>query len=196
MAVLSTWHGAGNESGWSFKFDVAMAGGGSLRSSFLCGLRGYHEYHAIWTPTISEELVAKHENHNVHDRYAIATFKLLPGTIDPSVVGHLPREISRFTYYIIIYGGRVSCQVISVCYRRSPLVQGGLEIPIQVTIDMDIGDSNTRVLKKYEELVMEHYKEPENGTFDDVTASVLAALMSGDKEDDESDSESGPEDEL
>ena len=61
---------------------------------------------------------------------------------------------------------------------------------------MDIGDSNTQVLKKYEELVMEHYKEPENGTFDDVTASVLAALMSGDEEDDESDSESGPEAEL
>ena len=36
---------------------------------------------------------------------------------------------------------------------------------------------------------MEHYKEPENGTFDDVTASVLAALMSGDEEEDESDTE-------
>lgn len=175
---------------------VAMAGGGSLRFSFLCGLRGYHEYRAIWTPTIGEELVAKHESHNVQDRYAIAALKLLPGTIHPSVVGHLPREISRFTYYILIYGGRVSCQVISVCYRRSPLVQGGLEIPVRVTVDMDIGDSNTQVLKKYEELVTEHYKEPENGTFDDVTASVLAALMSGDEEEDESDSESGPEDEL
>ena len=74
---------------------------GSLR---LFGLRGYHEYHAIWTPTIGEELVAKHES---HDKYAIAAFKLLPGTIRPSVVGHLPREISRFTYYIIIHGGSV-----------------------------------------------------------------------------------------
>ena len=76
------------------------------------------------------------------------------------------------------------------------MVQGGLEIPVRVTTDMDMGDSNTQVLKKYEELVMEHYKEPENGMFDDVTASVLVTLMSGDEEDDESDSESGPEDEL
>ena len=86
---------------------VAMANGSSLRFSFLCGLRGYHEYRAIWTPTIGEELVAKYEIHNVHDRHAIAAFKLLPGTIHPSVVGHLPREISRFTYYIIIHGGSV-----------------------------------------------------------------------------------------
>ena len=30
-----------------------------------------------------EELVAKHESHNVCDRYTIAAFKLLPGTINP-----------------------------------------------------------------------------------------------------------------
>ena len=58
---------------------------------------------------------------------------------------------------------------------------------------MDIGYSNTRVLKKYEELVTEHYKESENGMFDDVTASALAALMSGDEE---NDNESGPEAKL
>ena len=79
-----------------------MADGGSLRFSFLCGLRGYHEYRSVWTPSIGEELAAKIESHNIHDRYAIAALKLLPGTIRPSVVGHLPREISRFTYYIII----------------------------------------------------------------------------------------------
>ena len=63
---------------------------GDLRFIFLCGLRGYHEYRSIWTPTIGEELVAKSEGHKVHDRYAIAVLKLLPGTIFPSVVGHLP----------------------------------------------------------------------------------------------------------
>ena len=96
-----------------------MAGGDSLRFTCLCGLRGYHKYRSVWTPTIGEELVAnKHENHNVRDRYAITAFKLLPGPIHPSVVGHLSREISRFIYYIIIiiHGGRVSCQVIDVRY--------------------------------------------------------------------------------
>ena len=84
----------------------------------------------------------------------------------------------------------MSCQVISVCYCRSPLVQGGLETLIRVIIDMDIGDSNTQVLKKYEELVVEHYKKSENGTFND------AALMSSNEEDDNSDSERGPEAKL
>ena len=39
---------------------------------------------------------------------------------------------------------------------------------------MKIGESNVRVINK---LVNEHYKEPENGTFDDVTASVLEQIM-------------------
>ena len=60
------------------------------------------------------------------------------------------------------------------------LVQGGLEIPIGVTVD-----SNAQVLKKYEELV---FKQPVNGTFDDVTDLVLEALMSD--ENDNSDTES------
>ena len=51
-------------------------------------------------------------------------------------------------------------------------------------------------IEKYEELVVEHYKEPENGTFNDATTSVLAALMSSNEEDDNSDSESGPEAKL
>ena len=33
-------------------------------------------------------------------------------------------------------------------------------------------------MKGYEELVNENYKEPVNGLFDDVTASVLEALAS------------------
>ena len=125
----------------------------ALRYSFSCGLRGYHEYRSAWIPAIGEELVAQHESHNAYDRYTIAVLKLLPGTIRPAVVGHFLREISRFTYYIIIHGGRVSCQVIDVNYRRSPLVQGGLEIPIQVTVDMDAGENNLQALKKYEYLV-------------------------------------------
>ena len=52
---------------------------------------------------------------------------MLRGTIRPPVVGHLPREISMFT---IVHGGRVSFKVINAHHRRSPLVQGGLEIPV------------------------------------------------------------------
>ena len=37
--------------------------------------------------------------------------------------------------------------------------------------------------EEYEELVNEHYKEPLNGKFDDVTASVLRELLSNDEPD-------------
>ena len=39
----------------------------------------------------------------------------------------------------------------------------------------------------------EHYKEPVNGTFGNVTTSVLEAQISDDEDNDESDTESGTE---
>ena len=82
--------------------DLYTMAEGCLRFSFPCGLRGYHEYRSVWTPRIDEELIAKHKSRNDFDRYAIAAFKTLPGTVRPSVVGHLPRG---FTYGMIIHGG-------------------------------------------------------------------------------------------
>ena len=92
--------------------------------------------------------------------------KQLPGTIRPSVVGHLPREISRYTYYIILHGGRVTCQVIDNRHRCSPLIQGGLEIPIKVVVDIDADEKAMQALQLYETLVREHYKEPIDGEFE------------------------------
>ena len=46
------------------------------------------------------------------------------------------------------------CRVIDVHFRRPPLVQGGLlEIPIRMNVDIDTGERNVHVLKKYEKLV-------------------------------------------
>ena len=75
-----------------------------------------------------------------------------------------------------------------MAHKTTPLVQGGLETSIQVTVTMDLGESNIQVMKKYEDLVNEHNKEPVN---DDVTKSALIS----DNEDDESDTESGYEQE-
>ena len=87
----------------------------------------------------------------------------------------------------------MSCQVIDVHDCRSPLVQGGLDIPIRVTVTMDLRESNIQVMEKYEDLVNECYKEPVNGVFNNVTTSVLEALIS---DDGESDTESGAEQET
>ena len=40
------------------------------------------------------------------------------------------------------HGARASAKVMTTQYRISPLVQGGLEIPIKVTIEMDQIEAN------------------------------------------------------
>ena len=49
--------------------------------------------------------------------------------------------MSRTTHYL--HGGRVSCRATDIHHRRSPLVQGGLEIPAEVTIEMALTEENT-----------------------------------------------------
>ena len=44
-------------------------------------------------------------------------------------VGHLPMEISRTTKFLIDRGATVTAELTSDHYRRSPLIQGGIEIP-------------------------------------------------------------------
>ena len=62
----------------------------------------------------------------------------------------------------------ITTEIISGHYRRSPLVQGELEVPCKVIVNTP-PSFNMDVLKKYEDLVQELYVEPKNeeiiGTF-------------------------------
>ena len=49
---------------------------------------------------------------------------------------------------------------------------------------MELGEINVQVMKGYEELVNEQYKQPVNGLFVNVTASVLKAPVSDNSESD------------
>lgn len=80
--------------------------------TFMCGLRGFHVYQEIWRPIVGEILQCCNERNNIHDRYAIATTKRLPGRLANVTVGHLPREISRFTRFLLLRGGVVNVEVI------------------------------------------------------------------------------------
>ena len=52
---------------------------------------------------------------------------------ESKIVGHLPREISRATKFLLDRGANVTARLSSTHYRRSPLFQqGGLEIPCTV----------------------------------------------------------------
>ena len=148
----------------------------SIRTTFPCGLRGFHVYQDIWKPVIGETLHCIHERNNDHDRYAIAATKRLPGCLSDSIVGHLPREISRYTRFLISRGGNVKVTVVDSKYCRSPLIQGGLEIPVTVCIEIDSTSKNVSVLERYKKLVNENYKEPNNGNFDDCSKDVLIQM--------------------
>ena len=103
-----------------------------LDFAFPCGLRGFHVYKELRNPRLNEKLDTIQVENNPHDRYAVAVSRLTP-----VVVGHLPREISRFTRFIILHGATMKVKVSDTKYRRSPLIQGGLENPVEVEVQME-----------------------------------------------------------
>ena len=129
--------------------------------SLACAARGFHEYRKIWAPTINQKLIVKPQTRNLFDPYAIGLFTKIRGKIEPlSLVGQLPREISRFSKFYLEYGGNMKASVRNVKFRRSPLPQGGLEIPITLTILQN--NASLTVYNKMQEFMMEYYVEPEN----------------------------------
>ena len=127
-----------------------------------------------------------YERNNCYDRYAIAATKRLRARLANSTVGHLPREISGATRFLLLRGGVLCSKVINKNHRRSPLVQGGLEIPVQVTAEMDLTERNKAILEKYKQIVVSNYKEPGmDGNFDDCTNEVLKELEDDDSDTDE-----------
>ena len=85
--------------------------------TFPCASRGYHEYEPIWSkPTVGEELTARIAT-GAHEKYmnAIALDR------QSVCVGHLPREITRFTRDVIRKRAQVTCKVTSELSRTSLL---------------------------------------------------------------------------
>ena len=78
-------------------------------------------------------------------KFAIKTCRMN----ENKIVGHLPREISRATKFLLDRGANVT-HFSSTHYRRSPLFQGGLEIPR--TVKVCLPDRNM-LIGKYKEIV-------------------------------------------
>lgn len=89
------------------------------RVSFSSVIRGHHVYKTIWTPHLGEELVLATENGNLFDRHAVAVIK------DGEVVGHMPHELARFSWFFLKRdGGTIKAVVTGK--RKKGL---GLEVP-------------------------------------------------------------------
>jgi len=123
---------------------------------FSSAVRGYHYYRRFWNPQKDQLLECFHENQNPFDRFAIKVCDV--GNENP--VGHLPREISRITKFFMDRGAIVSAQLTSEHYRRSPIVQGGMEIPCKVTVKIPGTCINLLLMEKYKQLVEQLYIEP------------------------------------
>ncbi len=99
----------------------------NFRVSFGSVVRGFHIYKFIWTPVVNDEHSVQQERGNAEDQYAVAIIN------NDLIVGHVPRELSQIFWFFIERGGEISCRIMGR-RQRSPLLQGGLEIPCIYTL--------------------------------------------------------------
>ena len=90
-------------------------------------IRGYHVYREIWNPVLGEELTTQREHGNPEDAFAV---KIKKGD---ETVGHIGKELSKICW-LFLHDGSIVAEVTSCSKRRSPIVQGGLEIPCTLTL--------------------------------------------------------------
>ena len=99
------------------------------------GLRGFHVHRTNWKPYLKQQLTFKQEQDNKYDRFAVAVQTRLLGTLFPSTVGHIPIELSRYFWYALKRSAIIRGEVTSVRHKPSPLIQGGLGIPIEIAVE-------------------------------------------------------------
>ena len=141
-----------------------------MNFEFESAVRGYHYYRKYWSHKEHETLNCYHKPGNPFDIFAMKTCS--HGSLQP--VGHLSREISRLTKFILDRSAEVEAKLTSSQYHCSPITQGGLEIPCRVNIRMPATILNRNLLKRYKEMVSHLYTEPEESImmgsfiFDDI----------------------------
>ena len=159
---------------------------GKQQFEITCASRGFHVYRELWKPKFGQNLQVKQEIGNLHNPFAIFLGAKIPGKLtDFDIVGHIPREISRFCHYLVNYGGKIEAQVRCTKYRPSPIPSGGLEIPILLVIKK--GNSTQEIFEKMESFVKSYYLEPDK---------IVAAAKDKDSDDSDEDFEYVPESEV
>ena len=90
----------------------------------------------------------------------------------PVVVGHIPRELSRYVWYALEKGAKFTGEVLTPKAKRSPLIPGGLEIPIKVNVQWT-DSRNLAILKQRTEKV----SYPIETDYTDDSKSILAEIQ-------------------
>ena len=112
---------------------------------FLAAVRGYHYYRRFWIPQKDQILECFFETHNPFDRFAIKVCEVG----NENAVGRLLREISCVTKFFMDRRVIVSARLTSEHYRRSPIVQGEMEITYKVTVKIPGMCVNIFLKEKY-----------------------------------------------
>ena len=144
---------------------------------FSCAVRGYHVYRNVWQPKENETLQCDHESDNGYNLFAIKTCR--DTQFHPQIVGHLLLETSQFTKFLLDRAATITATPSSTHYRRSPLVQGGLEIPCVVNAKLIGKNKNKEILAKYLEMVQTYHRDPSSDE-DVITGSFLAMFVNED----------------
>ena len=144
---------------------------------FYTGLRRYHVYSNTINPKtyVGQKITIKRE-------FAVAGKVTMKGKIGLIVAGHVPRELPRYIWFSIREGAKFEAEVHKERPMTSPLVQGGLEIPIKVSITWDEPEKLSVLVAKVKEV--EH---PLTGEYVDGSKNILQELGTEEDEDDDDD---------
>lgn len=124
------------------------------------------------------------EPENRYDCYAVAVKSKLPGFLTDIIVGHVPIELSRYLFYAQEHGCAFTVHMKSSHYLRSPLTQGGLEIPVTVKSLWD-NSEGLQILQKH---IMDNYsinnneKDDSKSILDDLQKFADLRITSGEDE--------------
>ena len=128
-------------------------------------------------------MTLKREKNNEHDKFAVAGRVTMRGKFGWIIVGHIPRELSRYVWYSILEGAKYEVEVFKKKPIASPLLQGGLEIPIRISVTWDSPENLLILIEKVKEV-----QYPIAGTYIDNSKEILKELV-GDEMDESSDCE-------
>ena len=123
--------------------------------------RGWHVYGKTvsQSPRKGEKLTTVKEKSKEAldiDPYAVAWMLKRRNKLIPDIVGHVPREISRFISFFFTHGGKLEANVLFVRPLPSPIPSGGLEIMLMAKLTTDQKDA--KILKYLQQLIAENYE--------------------------------------
>ena len=161
---------------------AAHAENSEFTFTFAMGLRGFHVYRNTenWKPVISQDVRFRREENIEKDRFAVGGFVRIPGRPGRVLVGHIPRELSRYVWHALLLGCQFNASVADTHYKPSPLIQGGLEIELTVKVWWN-DERRCSILREH----MLNYNFPEN-EYADESKSILEEIQTSVIEEDSS----------